>query len=210
MNRLYIHNIYILIIMLLCLSCSKDGFSDIFNSVNNESSEDLSFLRIKSRRETTKSFYDNSLSTYEYNAAYDGKKVITEETYLNGKLYSCSSGRYDGLSCVSERVIFDINTGNKVSLSKSNVEYLDNTYLRIRSRRETTENFYDNSLSTYEYNAAYDGKKVITEETYLNGKLYSCSSYKYNGQSCTIKTTIYDINIGGITSISESNVDYLD
>ncbi len=121
MNRLYIHNI----IMLLCLSCSKDGFSDIFNSVNNESSEDLSFLRIKSRRETTKSFYDNSLSTYEYNAAYDGKKVITEETYLNGKLYSCSSYKYNGQSCTIKTTIYDINIGGITSISESNVDYLD-------------------------------------------------------------------------------------
>ena len=225
MKKLNIYTAYVVVSLCftcICLSCTKDSRSETLNSVNEnlngdsdeDSNEDLGedfcFVRIKSSKQTTKSFHDNNLYTYEYNAIYDGKKIITEETYLSGKLSSRSTYEYEGLVCIGETDNYDINTGNKTSTCISNIEYLDDTYLRIKSNKQTTKNFHDNNLYTYEYNAVYDDKKVITEETYLSGKLSFRSTYEYEGLVRIGETDNYDINTGNKTSTCISNIEYLD
>lgn len=142
-------------------------------NTNEKTNEDLSYLYLISQSSYTITYNadgSSSLSsTTKQEYIYDGYKKIGYNLYVDDSLLSSLTYTYNGLTCTEE--------GNGTI-----VEYLDDTYLRVKKQATPT------TLSVTEY----DGKKIVNQKTYQNNNLmYECR-YDYNGLIATVYSRDYD------------------
>ena len=169
---------------------------------------DETFLRIKYQR------YSLHSSTSEFHFEYDGKKVIGYKYFKNGILIREGYDyNYDGLHCTYTITHYTSSIPGAVREEYSyNVVYLDDTYLREKSRKRTRVVFYENGASrtTTDFTANdYDDKKPIGSTNYRDGLLSSVSrDYHYDGLTCYYYRDIY--RVGEVYSTDAYEVEYLE
>ena len=207
-----------------CKNYSYDGLNaswDVYSYYNNGTSDpvhveceylDESFRRVKYRKEASFHTDSSNNTIYETYYEYNGKKRASNKHYRNGVLtYEAHDFNYDGLHCsyiltsysspnvVDEECIYDIL-------------YLDDTYLRAKSIRSTTERFHQDGTSTTTTQLTvrdYDGKKPIGSQIFVNGQLSSVTrDYQYDGLTCFYYSDTY--RDGEVISTQMYEVEYLE
>lgn len=151
-------------------------------------------------------FYDISETYYEYN----GKKMTSYKTYTNGTLTGENQYDYDGLRCTYKTTI---DYYSYVEERRYVIEYLDDSYLREKSRLQTRERYdADGNLiytKTYYTINTYDGKKPVGNQFYQDGNLVGMGrDYQYNGLTCYY--FVDDYQDGEVVSTRMYEVEYLE
>ena len=163
----------------------------------------------------TEYYYEDPQKNYitEAYSEYDGKKKVSYKSYKNGLLYieTCDY-HYDDLRC-SYKTMSYYSSG--VVHQEQNYEtlYLDETYLREKSRLRTRKTYDSdgNLIATDTYYSVheYDGKKPIEYQYYRNGILVSLGrNYNYDGLTCFYFIDSYQN--GELYSTSLYEVEYLE
>lgn len=173
---------------------------------------DETFLRTKYKKEQF--FYPkNPQNNYivEYYCVYDGKKIVSTKHYHNN-YHTETHCDYDGLRC-SEKITFYNSQEVIFQVKDIDIMYLDDTYKREKSYRNTTRKFdaSGNLLhsETYYYVFDYEGKKPIGYQFYSNGELSSVyRDYHYDGLSCYYFVDSYQD--GEVISTRIDEVEYLE
>lgn len=161
-----------------------------------------------------KYYYLDSQNTniYETYNWYDGKKMISSKSYTNGVFTGETLYSYDGLRCTYKTTDYYYDDVVRTENSYE-ILYLDETYLREKSRLRTRKR-YDTegnltSTFTYYYTYDYDGKKPIGYQYYGNGKLGSIGrDYNYDGLTCFYFLDSYQD--GEVVSTQMYEVEYLE
>ena len=151
-------------------------------------------------------FYDIRETYYDY----DGKKMMGYQTYLNGTLTGEYRYNYEGLRC-THTVTYDFSS--YVEVRKYDILYLDDTYLREKSRLQTRERYDTNGdlirTTTYYSVYDYDGKKPIGYQFYQDGNLGGKGrDYQYDDLTCYY--FIDDYQDGEVISTRMYEVEYLE
>ena len=157
-----------------------------------EEKEDLSFLYLISQSSQTVTYNIDGTTTtspttrQEYK--YEGYKKIEYALYTDNTIISSSKYAYNGLICTDAQ-------------SETTIEYLDNTYLRVKSQTTPT------TISEIEY----DGKRILNQKYYYNGNLtYECR-YEYNGLVATVYAREYDYQTNKLSDWKKnSQITFLD
>ena len=161
----------------LFASCQKDGGE-------TNTGEDLSYL-IK-----TYFRYDNGGRIIKQTWTYDGYQLTGYQAFEDGQLYSESKNYlYNGLRCSYDSYSYRIGNVDDVTIQHIECEYLDNTYQKIKYKKS----YYPNSQNTniIESYSEYDGKKLLSTKSYVNGVLSGETVYYYEGLTCNYQTTGY-------------------
>lgn len=172
---------------------------------------DETFQRPKYTRYYITNSDSGSNDLYETYHEYEGKKKVSTKNYMNGSVFREILYNYDGLRCTYKRT--EYVSENIVARERSyEILYLDETYLREKSRLYTNK-MYDNgnllySSTTYTINN-YDGKKPIGYQVYSNNKLRSVArDYQYDGLTCYY--FMDDYQDGEVVSTRMYEVEYLE
>lgn len=160
-----------------------------------------------------KYYYPDSQNNniYETYYWYDGKKKLSSKRYTNGVLTEETLYSYDGLRCTYTTTNY--NYDNTIWQESSNeVLYLDDTYLREKTRLQTRKRYdtYGNLTfsHTYYYVYDFDDKKPIGYQYYYDGKLSAIArDYQYDGLNCFYFLDNY--RDGEVYSSSLYEVEYL-
>ena len=147
---------------------------------------------------------------YETYYEYDGKKVFSYKSYMNGVLDGENHYDYDGLRC-SYNTTYSYSS--YVEERSYEIVYLDDTYLREKSRLQTRKRYdTDGNLTfshTYYYIYDYDDKKPVGYQYYYDGKLSALGrDYQYDGLNCIYFIDNY--RDGEVTSTQMYEVEYLE
>ena len=151
-------------------------------------------------------FYDIRETYYEY----DGKKLTSYKSYTNGTLTGENQYNYEGLRCTYQTTY---NYLSYTEVRNYDILYLDDSYLREKSRLQTRER-YDASgnliyTKTYYTVNDYDGKKPIGYQFYQDGNLGGKGrDYHYDGLTCYYFVDAY--RDGEVYSTSMYEVEYLE
>ena len=169
------------------LSASYDNYqyNDSITTYRHVECEylDETFQRVKYSKSRDS---QNNLSETYYE--YDGKKKLSQKSYTNGILTNEIHYSYEGLRCSYKTT--DYYDSNAIWQESSyEIEYLDDTYLREKSRLQTRKKYdTDGNLifsHTYYHVNDYDGKKPVGYQYYYDGKLSALGrDYQYNGLTC--------------------------
>ncbi len=155
---------------------------------------------------------DSQNNLYETYYVYDGKKKLSQKSYTNGMLTDEIHYSYEGLRCTYTQT--DYNYDNTIRQERSyEIVYLDDTYLREKSRLQTRKRYDTDgnltSSNTYYYVYDYDGKKPTGYQCFLNGKLNAVArDYQYDGLTCYYFVDFY--RDGEVYSTSMYEVEYLE
>ena len=199
------------------LRCSYDSYSYRIGDSNDVIVQrieceylDDTYNRIKYK----KSYYPNSQNTniLESYYEYDGKKLLSIRNYINGVFSNENQYNYEGLRCTYKTIEY---YAPDVVRTERNYEvlYLDETYLREKSRLQTRKR-YDpegnlTSTDTYYTVNDYEGKKPIGYKWYHNGELGAAGrDYQYDGLTCYYFLDSYNSD-GEVVSTSLYEVEYL-
>ena len=173
----------------LCFNCNVLIFSENNEIVTNQHFNieytDTTYTRSKHSINKVESETSNSDAVYETFNEYDGKRRMSRKRFRNGILISENTDyKYDSLSCSYTMKEYSLN-GDLVSSSNYEIQYLDDTFLREKVTRYTTE-YVDGSPTTkYFKSVQYDGKKQIGYRVFVDGKLKEEGrDYNYNGLKC--------------------------
>ena len=174
---------------------------------------DETFQRVKYRK--TENYYQEPHTIREDYYEYDGKKIISYKSYANGMLTGENQYDYDGLTCAYTQTLYSSLYSSNVVYEKRyyNIVYLDDTYLRMKSRMRTTERYDINGVLSYSQTAYnvydYDGKKPIGIKTFKNGQLSAIArDYQYDGLTCYYYSDTY--RDGEVISTQLYEVEYLE
>ena len=197
------------------LKASYDSYSYRNGDVNDVSVAhyeceylDETFRRIKYQ----KYYYTNSENNniYETYREYDGKKCLSSKSYTNGVLSNEVRYSYERLTCNYQTTIYYYD-----GIEKRNwvIDYLDETYLREKTRMQTRLRYDTDgnltSSNTYYYVYNYDGKKPIGYHYYYNGQLSAAGrDYQYDGLTCYYSIEVYQD--GEVIDTRMYEVEYLE
>lgn len=204
---------------------SYDGLNaswDTYQYQNNEVTSyshyeteyiDETFLRMKYHKQQHYNL-DNPQYNYvsEYFYEYEGKKKMGHKLYWNGILQSDSRYNYDGLCC-SYRISFYSSQGVVSRTKDIDIVYLDDTYLRNKTYKRTT-NVYDlngvvTKTETSYFVSDFEGKKPVGSQSFSDGKLSSVGrDYHYDGLSCYYFIDSYQD--GEVVSTTIHEIEYLE
>jgi len=199
------------------LNASYDSYTYRDSITNHQQVEceylDDTYRRVKYRK--TQYYYpdhpqDNYI--YETYCEYDGNKMMGYKSYQNGILSEENHYDYDGLRCTY--TITDYNYDNTIWQERSyEILYLDDTYLREKSRLQTRKRYDSEGNITYShtyYNVYdYDGKKPVGYQYYYDGKFSGKGrDYNYDGLSCYYFIDSY--RDGEVYSTQMYEVEYLE
>lgn len=168
---------------------------------------DETFLRTKYSKSR-----DSQNNLYETYYEYDGKKKLSQKSYTNGILTNEIHYNYEGLRCTYKTT--DYNSDNTVWQERIyEIVYLDDTYLREKSRLQTRKRYDTNGnltfSHTYYYVNDYDGKKPVGYQYYYDGKLSALGrDYHYDGLNCIYFIDNY--RDGEVYSTQMYEVEYLE
>lgn len=168
---------------------------------------DETFQRVKYSKSR-----DSQNNLFETYYEYDGKKKLSQKSYTNGILTNEIHYSYEGLRCSYKTT--DYYDSNAIWQERSyEIEYLDDTYLREKSRLQTRKRYDTEGNITYShtyYNVYdYDGKKPIGYQFYQDGILGGMGrDYNYDGFSCYYFIDSY--RDGEVYSTSMYEVEYLE
>lgn len=193
------------------LNASWDYYS-YYDSITKRQHVECEYLDDTYRRVKYKKtqYYDPEPYIYETYSEYDGKKVLGYKSYRNGVLTAENHYDYDGLRCSYKTTYSSSSYYEEQSYE---IVYLDNTYLREKSRLRTRKRYDTNgnltSSDTYYYLYDYDGKKPTGYQYFLNGKLRAVGrDYHYDGLSCIYFIDNY--RDGEVFSTQMYEVEYLE
>ena len=187
----------ILLLGFCCANLTACFPDEPFGTPEEEVSEDnLSCLYIKTRKEAS-AYYGfgpgtQTETTAEIVTTYEGNRVVGEDykvttlqydedgsVWHSSDIHEVISCSWNGLTCTrTYEAIYD-----GLEYPTVVVEYLDDTYLRIK----TQESEFDNHKLVFEY----DGKKITKESLYLDGVLQYDKVYEYKGLTATYVMTYY-------------------
>ena len=171
---------------------------------------DETFQRIKYQKSLNPHSTNDDYDIHEYYYEYDGKKLLNYKDYLNGKLIREINYSYEGLQCTYSTLY---NWPSYISETNYVILYLDDTYLREKTRLETRKKYdFDGNLTAtnvYYYVYDYDKTKPIGYQYYYDGKLYGKGrDYNYDGLACTYFIDTYQD--GEVVSTQMYEVEYLE
>lgn len=151
-------------------------------------------------------FYDILETYYEY----DGKKMMSYKTYTNGTLSGENQYNYEGLRC-TYKTTYDYYS--YIEVRNYDILYLDDTYLREKSRLQTRERYDANGdliyTKTYYTVNDYDGKKPVGYQFFYDGQLSGLGrDYNYDGLTCYYFVDSY--RDGEVISTQMFEVEYLE
>ena len=173
---------------------------------------DNTFLRTKHGIEEYWHYHNHEYQNYRYNEFFyerDGVKLVNYKCFTNGILtQEVDDYSYDGLNCSFSRKKYS-DTGDLVSVQKYEYQYLDETYLRHKVIRYTTEYVDGSPTEVYFKSVQYDGKKPIGYKVFKNGTLREEGrDYIYDGLKCYYKVDYY--RDGTLDYTSSCEVHYLE
>ena len=171
---------------------------------------DETFQRIKYRKTEYYNQEPHSISETYYE--YDGKKKISYKSYLNGALTNENHYDYDGLRCTYTTT--DYYSPNVIQQERNYIiEYLDDSYLREKSRLLTRKRYDTEGNLTFSHTSYYvydyDGKKPVGYQYFYDGKLSARGrDYQYDGLTCYYFVDSY--RDGEVYSTQMYEVEYLE
>lgn len=171
---------------------------------------DDTYRRVKYRK--TQYSYPDPQDNYFYETyyEYDGKKLMGYKSYQNGILYGENHYDYDGLRCTYNTTS---NNGSYVDERSYEILYLDDTYLREKTRLVNRKKYdTEGNLTfshTHYYVYDYDGKKPVGYQYYYDGK-FSGKGRNYNYDSLSCYYFIDSYRDGEVYSTSMYEVEYLE
>jgi hypothetical protein len=192
------------------LNASYDSYT-YRDSVTNRQHVECEYLDETFRRTKYSKSRDSQNNLYETYYEYDGKKKLSQKSYTNGMLTDEIHYSYEDLRCTYTTT--DYNYDNTIWQERSyEILYLDDTYLREKSRLQTRKRYdTDGNLTfshTYYYVYDFDDKKPIGYQYYYDGKLSAIArDYQYDGLNCIYFLDNY--RDGEVYSSSLYEVEYL-
>ena len=202
------------------LKASWDSYSYQDGNVNDVIIEhveceylDNTFQRKKHQR--AEAHYSNSqdINVSESYWEYDEKKCVSYKSYSNGVLIAehCDYN-YNDLHCTYKTKSYS-SSGDVYQEQSYDIVYLDETYLREKSRLMTRKRYGDDgqlySSQTYYLVYDFDGKKQVGYHRYYNGELKNAArDYHYDGLICYYYIDTY--NDGEVSSTTSYEVEYLE
>lgn len=140
---------------------------------------------------------------------YEGNKLMGYKRYVNGILViKIDDYIYDGLNCSYTYKNYS-NTGDLEYTSRYEIQYLDDTYLRQKVTRYTTEYEDGSPISVYYKIVQYDGKKQIGYKIFVDTKLTEEGrDYLYDGLKCYYSVDHYRNDT--LSNTSSYEVHYLE
>lgn len=200
------------------LRASYDSYSYRNGDANDVSVTHYEYEYLDNTYQRTKHvryYYPNAENDniYETYYEYDGNKRLGYKSYTNGVLTNEVRYTYNGLRCSYKTTNY--YSENVVRQERDyEILYLDETYLREKSRLQTRKR-YDTegnltSSDTYYTVNEYDGTKPVGYQSYTNGKLSAVGrDYQYDGLTCFYFIDSYNNN-GEVVSTRMYEVEYLE